>query len=141
MSYTLGTAARATGKSKSTIHRAIKSGRISATCDVGGVYRIDPSELHRIFSPVPQNGSLRSQLTPDATAHETQMLRRELELLNEERERERTQMQATISDLRQRLDEEACERRRLTLLLTHNPIEEPKREDKRGFLSWLFEWK
>lgn len=141
MSYTLGTAAKATGKSKSTIHRAIKSGRISATCDIGGVYRIDPAELHRIFSPVPQNGSLQHQLTPDATPHETQMLWRELELLNEERERERTQMQATISDLRQRLDNEAAERHRLMALLTHQSAPsqpQPEPTKKASWLKWFF---
>lgn len=140
MQYTLGTAAKATGKSKSTIHRAIKSGRISATCDDTGTYRIDPSELHRIFHPVPQNGSKEPALTQDATHHETQLLRREIGLLNEERERERRQMQDTISDLRHRLDGEANERRKLTMLLTHKPIETPETEPKKGFLSRLFEW-
>src|SRR6185369_6775676 len=45
--YTLGEAARASGKGKSTIAKAIKSGRISATRDPDGSYRIDPAELHR----------------------------------------------------------------------------------------------
>lgn len=50
--YTLGSAARAAGVSKSTIHRAIKRGTISARSkDVGG-YEIDPAELHRVFPPV-----------------------------------------------------------------------------------------
>lgn len=141
MHYTLGTAAKATGKSKSTIHRAIKSGRISATCDDTGTYRIDPSELHRVFHPAPQNSSSEQKLTQDATPHETHLLRREIELLNEERERERRQMQETISDLQHRLDEEAAERRRLTLLLTHNPRETPENEPKKGFWSKLFGWK
>ena len=44
-----------------------------------------------------------------------------LEKEQEERERERKQLQATIDDLRCRLDEEAAERRKLTALLTHQP--------------------
>ena len=42
--YTLGTAAKATGMAKSTIHRAIKRGIISArpTADGRG-YEIDPA--------------------------------------------------------------------------------------------------
>jgi hypothetical protein len=52
MSYTLGTAARATGLSKSTIHRAIKAGRVSAGRSDTGDYAIDPAELHRVFPPV-----------------------------------------------------------------------------------------
>jgi predicted site-specific integrase-resolvase len=52
MSYTLGDAAKAVGKSKTTLHRAIKSGRISAKKSEDGSYSIDPSELHRVFPPV-----------------------------------------------------------------------------------------
>lgn len=48
MRYTLGTAAKATGKSKTTIQRAISKGQISAE-RVGSAYSIDPSELHRVF--------------------------------------------------------------------------------------------
>jgi hypothetical protein len=50
--YTLGTAATAAGLSKSTIHRAIKAGRISATKNDTGDWSIHPAELHRVFPPV-----------------------------------------------------------------------------------------
>lgn len=53
--YTLGTAARAAGVSKSTIHRAIKRGTISARSREAGGYEIDPAELHRVFPPVPMD--------------------------------------------------------------------------------------
>jgi hypothetical protein len=49
MAYTLGEAAKATGKSKATISKAIKSGRISAQKDETGTFNIDPSELHRVY--------------------------------------------------------------------------------------------
>ena len=49
MTYTLGQAAKATGKTKSTIQVAIKSGRISASRDDLGRYQIDPAELHRVY--------------------------------------------------------------------------------------------
>jgi hypothetical protein len=52
MAYTLGTAAQATGASKSTIFRSIKSGRISATRDEQGQWQIEPAELFRVFSPL-----------------------------------------------------------------------------------------
>lgn len=52
MRYTLGTAAKATGKSKTTIQRAIAKGQISAEKKSGGSYSIDPAELHRVFPPV-----------------------------------------------------------------------------------------
>ena len=50
MAYTLGQAAKATGKTKSTIQVAIKSGRLSASRDDVGRYQIDPAELHRVYA-------------------------------------------------------------------------------------------
>src|SRR3954468_23849070 len=52
--YTLGTAAKAAGVSKSTVHRAIRTGKISARSKDGAGYEIDPSEFHRIFPLVAQ---------------------------------------------------------------------------------------
>lgn len=49
MTYTLGQAAKATGKSKSTISKALKNGVISAKKGPNGAFDIDPSELHRVF--------------------------------------------------------------------------------------------
>lgn len=49
MVYTLGEAAKATGKSKATISKAIKSGRISAKKEETGTFAIDPAELHRVY--------------------------------------------------------------------------------------------
>lgn len=49
MKFTLRTAAIHTGTSKSTILRAIKSGRLSATRLEDGTYTIDPSELERVY--------------------------------------------------------------------------------------------
>ena len=102
MRYTLGTAAKATGKAKSTILRAVKSGVISATKAHDGSYSIEPSELHRVFPP---NGA--QQVASNATQpHEEDGAtpRFLLEILEVERQRERDQMQATIDDLRARLD-------------------------------------
>lgn len=102
MRYTLGTAAKATGKAKSTILRAIKSGTISASRSHDGSYEIEPSELHRVFPP----NSAQPEPSNDAQPHEEQAatLRLHLEILEMERQREREQMQATIDDLRARLD-------------------------------------
>ena len=71
--YTLGTASKATGVSKSTIYRAIKAGRVSATRTDTGDYAIDPAELHRVFAAVSAdgtNGATRS-VKRDATAADT----------------------------------------------------------------------
>lgn len=55
MSYTLGMAAKATGKSKTTIQRAVSKGIISGSKGKNGRYSIDPSELHRVFPMVPSD--------------------------------------------------------------------------------------
>lgn len=49
--YTLGQAATATGRRKSTLLNAIKTGKISARKNDLGVWEIDPAELHRVYPP------------------------------------------------------------------------------------------
>jgi excisionase family DNA binding protein len=56
MAHTLGEAAKAAGVSKTTLRRAIQSGRISAIRRDDGSYEIDPAELHRAF-PSHSDGS------------------------------------------------------------------------------------
>lgn len=102
MKYTLGTAAKATGKAKSTILRAIKNGTISATKARNGSYEIDPAELHRVFDSTGAQQALSNDAQPHAEQDETLQFR--LKIIEEERQRERDQMQATIDDLRVRLD-------------------------------------
>ena len=64
MKYTLGQAAKATGKSKSTISAAIKSGRISGSKDEAGAYAIDPAELHRVFEPNRSEQGVSNETAP-----------------------------------------------------------------------------
>lgn len=49
MKYTLGEAAKASGKSKSTISKSIKNGVISANRLENGRFEIDASELFRVY--------------------------------------------------------------------------------------------
>ena len=130
MSYTLGQAAKATGKSKPTIQRAIKSGAISASKTDDGSYEIDPAELHRVFPPVTRNGHAEQDLKQSVPPSDPGALQREIVLLRERL----ADKDGVIDDLRQRLDTEAEERRRtqaqLTALLTDQrpkPEETPKR--------------
>ena len=89
MSYTLNEAAKAVGKSKTTIHRAIKSGKISASKLDSGAYAIDPSELHRVFQVGAAERTIRSDTERDETASRMAGIR--LEMREKERERERQQ--------------------------------------------------
>ena len=56
----LSEAATAAGTAKSTIWRAIKSGRISASRTATGTYQVDPGELFRVFPPaMPKDGDMK----------------------------------------------------------------------------------
>src|SRR3954452_13504387 len=97
--YTLGAAAKATGMAKSTIHRAIKRGIISARSTTDGRgYEIDPAELHRVYPPVASNGSVEESVERSATP-----------TLNTELEIKLARAEAELEALRQVLE---VERRR-----------------------------
>lgn len=64
MAYTLGQAAIAVNKSKSTISKAIKNGVISAERQPNGSFKIEAAELHRVF---PANRIKEQPQTPDKT--------------------------------------------------------------------------
>jgi hypothetical protein len=115
----LSEAARLTARNQSTIHRAMKTGRLSYTVDAAGERRIDTAELDRVF-PIKGNGA-----SPDAMAQPVQSK------VTHEPESERViaaqretiaQQDATIRDLRARLDAEAEERRKLIAILTDQRV-------------------
>jgi excisionase family DNA binding protein len=113
MSYTLGQAAKATGMSKSTILRAIKSSKISAAkAEAGGEWTIDPAELHRVYPPVAERVARGNG--DDAPIR--------VDELRQGWERERTLLEGAIDDLRNRLNAAEEERRttlrQLTAILT-----------------------
>jgi len=114
MSYTVGQAAKATGKSKPTISRAIKSGKISANRNDNGSYSINPAELHRVFSPVSSNSNDNATMTQAETLNGMSALRVEIVGLREHA----AILKSERDDLRRRLDQETEERRKLTTILT-----------------------
>ena len=81
-SMTLKEAAEAVGVSKSTIWRAVKSGRLSASRD-GSDFAVDPAELHRVFQP--QRVEPRSSTQTDAAnvTHEADATRVALAIAEE----------------------------------------------------------
>ncbi len=133
MAYTLGQAAKATGKSKPTIARAIQSGKMSAQRQEDGAYLIDPAELHRVFPPVTCDSNETGDMKQLETLADAGTLQALLDVLHVERERERNELKATIDDLRERLDRSevareaaAVETRRLTLMLTDQRQPQPE---------------
>lgn len=134
MQYSLSEAAKATGKNKTTIQRAIKSGKISASKGDDGSYQIEPSELHRVFPPAvaqqdanhPKSNDTQQANFSSTNSNLTRVLELEKELaVARERanglEAQKDQMADTISDLRKRLD---YSEGRVTALLTDDS---PKR--------------
>ena len=120
MPYTVMQAGKATGKAKTTILRAIQTGKVSANRDpVTQAWIIDPAESTEVY-PI-ASSTPREQVRTDEMVNDASV-RRELELVREERERERRRLERTIEDLRRRLDRETEERReaqaRLTALLS-----------------------
>ena len=143
MAYSLGQAAKAAGISKTSLHRAIQKGRVSAAKNDNGSYVIDPSELHRVYPPISETDrSANPDLGQDGTAEtaiETAVLRREVQLLNERL----TDKETVIADLKERLDQSEQERRdkdrQLTALLTdqREQAEQPAPQ-ARGLFGRLF---
>jgi IS30 family transposase len=102
MKYTLGQAAKATGKAKSTILRAIKNGTLSASKGAKGSYQIDPAELHRVFESTVAKQDVKNDTQP--TVEQVENLQIRLKISEEERSRERSQHESTIYDLSTRHD-------------------------------------
>ncbi len=117
MPYTLAEAAKATGTNKTTILRAIKSGKVSGSKDDHGNWLVEPAELHRIYPladdrNAARNGATQQYAAPSAVAFETQiaalrdtaeLLRAQLDDVRNDRDHWRDQAQAVtrqLADLR-----------------------------------------
>src|SRR3954454_7071039 len=136
VAYTLTQASRACGKSKATLLRAIRAGRLSAARDeVAGSWLIEESELHRVFphsmavpgTPV-DNGAPR---TPDRTA--------ELEARISEMQESARLRDDTIADLRRRLDtasEQLGEALQQVRVLTDQRVPAPQPAATRRWWRW-----
>jgi len=143
MSYTLGQAAQATGKSKMTIQRVIKKGVISANKAESGEWKIDPAELHRVFPLITENDTSDSLSDTGVLQREIEVRDERIRIIEEQTERERQQLQNTITDLRHRLDQSEEERRKtqtqLTALLTDQRQKETPPPPK-GLWQRLLTW-
>lgn len=100
-------AAKITGKSKSTINRAIKSGKLSATRHDDGTYSINVAELHRAFPRGTHDGADWIDTQPPENPTKTALLEAEIAALKDARERDREtreQDREIIADLRKDRD-------------------------------------
>ena len=138
MAYTLGTAAKASGKSKATISKAIKSGRLSALKDETGVYQIEPAELNRVY-PLNVDGNRdRTPRTPEDTPDKGPSLR-ELQARLEAAQERLADKEALIADLRE--DRDRWRQQATALLADQRPAPQPDQppvQRPRGFWKRLF---
>jgi hypothetical protein len=113
-------AARLTGKNQSTIHRAMKSGRLSFTVSDTGERVIDTAELDRIFEVSPDGTHARKD-APSLQSHVEELARLRMQLEAEQARSTVAQdrlgeKDAIIADLRE--DRDKWRTQAETLLLT-----------------------
>lgn len=123
----LSQAAKLAGKSKSTLSRSIKNGRLSAKPGGNGQFLIDVAELERVFGPLQQpNASRNAPEERYGTALERDLLKARIMELEENRR-----------DLRHQLEQEREERKRLVGILENQAKSIALIEDHRENRGWL----
>jgi len=131
MRYTLGQASKATGKTKSTIQRAIVKGRISAIKNDNGSYCIDPSELHRVYPVVihnkPLQNTLRSTNSAMGYAVEQSIKLKEIEGELKASQKRCSELLEQKEDLKKERDDWKDQAKKLLLTATKNNHSDTKK--------------
>ena len=131
-------AAEATGVSKSTIFRAIKSGKMSAPRTEDGGFLIDPAELFRVYPPKEQKDAQRDaersggQSATSRNDSETIELKAKMAAM----EAELRSVQRLLDEVQHSRDDWREQATRLTALLPKpedKPAEAPK---SRSWFGW-----
>ena len=148
MPYSMSKAAKVAGVSKTTMHKWVKSGKLSATKGSDGTYSIDQSELERVTSARQQVTS--PPVTPDVIQGDTTSSSQPLDLsiyrantINEIKyaaaleavTHERKLLREQVNELRQRAEtaearSEAAAERYHDSIKTMTRLLEDKRETK-----------
>lgn len=133
MKFNLNQAAKSVNIARSTLYRDINNGKVSIAKDAKGKSFIDVSELERVYGAVKLNDTDESvqeihKATLDGNRlyeQEISLLREHIDILKDERD-----------DLRKRLDDESSERKKLTLLLTHQTEKKEEKKEKNTGHLW-----
>jgi hypothetical protein len=159
MAIGLSEAAAATGVNRSTIYRAWKAGRLSATRTETGQIEVEPAELFRVFPPIaPQRGAHEAApygatddggtdntLHDSALEREVQQLRDALAAMREDRNATRIDRDAWRDLARKEGDERRELAQRLALaapIAAPGPVATPaEAEPRRSWLRWWFGWR
>ena len=116
MAYTLGQAAKATGKSKATISNAIGKGWISAAKNDQGQWQIEPAELNRVYRLKNEKSNESNPAFEPTVMMENERLKATVEGLE--------RLCRQITDERDRLSDQNT---RLTALISAPPPQTAKR--------------
>jgi hypothetical protein len=125
MPLSLCQAARETGRSKSVLSHALKTGRMSGRRDDKGNWAIDPAELFRVFDPKPAKEPTGEQSSP-AQAALIELLR---EQVRDAKQREQ-ELREEKNRLLAMLEGEQRSRRDLEVRLLTAPRKAKKKRDK-----------
>lgn len=128
---TLNEAAKQSGRAKSTISKALKSGKLSYVSRdrETGAYEIDPAELSRVFPPKQETEKSYQKETP-RNPTENSILQVKLDVADQRYE----EAQKIIEDLRS--DRDAW-KHQATALIEDRRTTEPQEQPK-GFFRKLF---
>jgi hypothetical protein len=130
MMLNLREAAELAGTTKSSIWRAIRSGRLSCTKDEFGGVHIDPAEIARVYPPKPPKPE---RLGPEQAA---QSATDELRMRNAALEAQINLFREMVDSLKAERDRWAAQAERLALsppspIITPPPAKEPAAESPR----------
>jgi excisionase family DNA binding protein len=112
---TLREAAETVGTSKSTLFRAIRAGRISATRDDDGQFRIDPAELFRVYPPATSERSAPARAAPQAMTQDAPAADTALAVRCASLEAEVQGLKAMVEELRRSREKWEAQAERLAL--------------------------
>lgn len=138
----LNDAAKLTGRAKSTISKALKSGKMSYVSrdDETGTYEIDPAEALRVFPKKQETSQSDRKETPLKTpenstlAMEVKMLREQIEQMETMHDRERQGFADRIEDMKLEAERRNSEHMAALAALTD---QRPQEKERKSFWSRL----
>ena len=113
---TLGEAAKLTGKSKPTISKAIKDGRISGQKGDNGVFQIEVSELLRVYPAKAETPAVEIEQAP---AQQDEITKLKMQHLEEQLEATKQQLNEAKEERDQAIKDAREDRTRFMALLEH----------------------
>lgn len=132
MGLTIGEASTQTGKSKSTLSRAIKQGKISASKNDDGSFSIEPAELFRVYKRVYDATAETAKNATDGTPRNpTETPEKDIEIATLRAELHAAREK--IDDLKQQADEIREDRDQWRQQANRLLAAPPKTEHKKGF--------